>query len=126
MQNTFRQIIVASTLCGICIGILCGLLWMAISGVNWFGFIMIDLIFLINACLGGIIAALIYSKFRRCPMTLCLYIGNTFPIGIFLFCSFFVADSSTEAWYLFFLTGWLIIATIPAAITSYLIKKPTQ
>ena len=123
MQPITRKIIIASIVCGICTGILCSLLWLAISGVNWFGFFEIDLFFLINACLGGIIAALIHRKFNCIPITLDLYIGNSLPIGIFLLYSFFLADPSTEAWYLLSIIGWLIISIIPAAITSSFIKK---
>lgn len=57
MQYSSRKIFISSVLCGIGTGILCSLFWLAISGVNWFGFLVIDLVFLINACLSGIIAA---------------------------------------------------------------------
>ena len=118
MEHTTRKIIISSIVCGICTGIICSLLWLAISGVSWLGFIEIDLLFWGNACLGGIIAALIHSKFPRCPNFLKLYIGNTLPIGIILLCS-----SSTEAWCLLFLIGWLIISPIPVAITCIFLKK---
>ena len=123
MEHTTRKIIISSIVCGICTGIICSLLWLAISGVNWFGFFEIDLLFGGNACLGGIIAALIHSKFPRCSNFLKLYIGNTLPIGIILLCSFFLADPSTEAWCLLFLIGWLIISPIPVAITCIFLKK---
>lgn len=122
MEHTTRKIIISSIVCGICTGIICSLLWLAISGVNWIGFLEIDLFFLINACLGGIIAALIHSKFSRCPIFVDLYIGNTLPAGIFLLFFLLIADHSTKAWGLVFLIGWLIISLIPVAITSILLK----
>lgn len=122
MQHTTRNILIASTLCGICTGILCGILWLVISGVNWFGFLVIDLVFLINACLSGIIAAFIHSRFPRFSITLALYIGNAMPIGLLLLCSYFVADASMVAWYLLFLIGWLIVSAISAFITRILLK----
>lgn len=97
MQYTTRKIIIASIVCGIITSILCSVLWLAISGVNWFGLLGIDLVFLINACLAGFIAAFIHNKFSRLSITHTLYIGNTLPLGILLLCSFFTADASTEA-----------------------------
>ena len=119
MQNTTRKIIVASTVCGICTGIICASLWRA----EWEGFFVLGIAFLINGCLGGIIAAFIHNKFKRIPITIALYIGNAQPLGIFLLCNLIVADASIEAWYLLFLIGWLIGAAIPAAITGALIEK---
>ena len=123
MQPFTRKIIISSALCGLCIGIICSLLWLAISGFNWFGFFVIDLLFGGNACLGGIIAALIHSKFKLIPITIALYIGNALPISILLLCSLIVADASMEGWYFLFLIGWLIGAAIPAAITRVLMEK---
>lgn len=118
-----RKIFIMSALCGLCTGILSGLIWVAISGVNWLGVLVICLIFLINACLGGIIAASIHSKFSRCPITLALYVGHTLPLGIYLLFAYFEADASMEAWYLLFLVGGFIISLIPVAICRYFLTK---
>lgn len=122
-RPTVKEIIIASALCGLCTGIFCSILWLAISGVNWFGFLAIDLAFLLNACLGGIIAMFIHSKSCRMPIGLSIYIGNTLPLSLYLLYSFSAADASTEAWYLMFLVGWLIISVIPAVIASSLLRK---
>lgn len=119
MQNTTRKIIIASTVCGLCTGIICASLWRA----EWEVFFVLGIAFLINGCLGGIIAAFIHNKFKRIPITIVLYIGDVLPLSIFLLCNLIVADASIEAWYLLFLIGWLIGAAIPAAITGALIEK---
>lgn len=118
MQYITRKIIISSALCDLCIGVLCSALWQA----EWFAFLVIVFVFLINGCLGGIITAFFHSKFKRIPITIALYIGNILPIGILLLCSLIVADASMEGWYLLFLIGWLIGAIIPAVITGALIE----
>lgn len=122
-RPTAREIVIASALCGLCTGIFCSILWLAFSGVNWLGFFAIGLAFLLNACLGGLIAMFIHSKFSRTPISLAIYIGNALPLGLYLLCSFFAADASTEAWFLIFLVGWLIISVIPAVMASSVIRK---
>lgn len=119
----FRRIFIASLLCGIGTGIVCSLIWLLISGVNWFVFPIIMGLFLTNACLAGLISSLLYLKCRVKSLFLSLYLGNTIPLCIYLLISFFQADASMEAWYLLFLIGWIVISAVPAMITRVLIKK---
>lgn len=96
---------------------------MAVSGVNWFGFLVLDLAFTVNACLCGIIASSIHWIFNRIPIPLVLYIGNIMPFGILFLISFCIATQDAEGWYLLFLIGWLIMSIIPVAVTSYIVDK---
>lgn len=96
---------------------------MAVSGVNWFGFIVLDLAFLINACLCGIVATSIQWMFSRLPTTIILYLGNIIPFGILFLISFCIAPQDAEGWYLLFLIGWLIMSIIPVAVTSFIVNK---
>lgn len=96
---------------------------MAISGVNWFGFPVLNLAFIANAFFCGNIAAFIKWMFSRIPATMVLYLGNIIPLGAFLLISFCIAPPDVEAWYLLFLIGWLFISIIPVAVTSYIVNK---
>lgn len=96
---------------------------MAVSGVNWFGFVVLDLAFIANACLCGIVATSIQWMFNRIPIPLVLYVGNIMPFGIFLFISYCIATPSVKALYILFLIGWLIMSIIPVAVTSYIVNK---
>lgn len=96
---------------------------MAISGVNWFGFLVLDLAFIVNACLCGIIATSIQWMFSRIPTTIVMYLGNIIPFGIFFLISFCIATPDAKAWHMLFLIGWLIMSIIPVAVTSYIVDK---
>ena len=122
-QNSKQLIFVASSLCSLFTCIFCSIIWMAISEVNWLGFLIIDFAFIVNACLCGIIATLIHSMFSRLSVTMILYFGNIIPFGIFLLISFCIATPDVEAWYLLFLIGWLFMSIFPVAITSYIVNR---
>lgn len=121
--NMFKRIFIASFLCGIVTGIVCCLLWLLISGVNWFGFSPIIITFIANGCLAGLISYLLYVKCRLKSLSLSLYLGNTIPLCVCLLIIFFQADASTEAWPLLFLFGWLLLSVIPAIITRVLLQR---
>lgn len=122
-QNSKQLIFVASSLCSLFTCIFCSIIWMAISEVNWLGFLIIDFAFIVNACLCGIIATLIHSMFSRLSVTMILYFGNIIPFGIFLLISFCIATPDVEAWFLLFLIGWLFMSIFPVAITSYIVNR---
>lgn len=122
-QNSKQLIFVASSLCSLFTCIFCSIIWMAISEVNWLGFLIIDLAFIVNACLCGIIATLIHCMFSRLSVTMILYLGNIIPFGIFLLISFCIATQDAEGWFLLFLIGWLLMSIIPVAITSYIVNS---
>jgi len=118
----FRRLFIASVLCGIGTGIVCSLIWLSVSGVDWFVFPIIIGIFLTNACLAGLISSLLYLKCRVKSLFLSLYLGNTIPLSSYLLISFFQAGPSLEAWYLLYLIGWIVISVVPALITRVLLK----
>lgn len=118
-----KKILIASICCSLCTGIIASILWLAISEVNWFGFFAIDVVFLINGFLSGAIASCIQTLFKRFPIMLSLYLGNTIPLGVLLLVLFFMAKPSMEAWFLLLLIGWLIISIIPTVITSFFVKE---
>lgn len=122
-QNSTRAIFIASSLCCLFTCVLCSIIWMVISGVNWFGFIVLDLVFTVNAFLCGIVATSIQWMFSRLPTTIILYLGNIIPFGILFLISFCIATQDAEGWYLLFLIGWLIMSIIPVAVTSYIVNS---
>lgn len=122
-QNSTRAIFIASSLCSLFTCVLCSLIWMALSGVNWFGFIVLDLAFLVNGCLCGIVASGFHAMFNRLPIPLVLYLGNIIPLGIFFIISFCISPSDLRAWYLLFLVGWMIMSIIPVAVASSIVNK---
>lgn len=121
--SSTQLIFIASSLCSLFTCVLCSIIWMVISGVNWFGFIVLDLAFIANAFLCGIVSAAIHSMFSRLYITLTLYFGNITPLGTFLLISFCIATPDVKAWFLLFLIGWLIMSIIPVAVTSYIVNK---
>ena len=122
-RNSTQSIFIASSLCCLFTYVLCSIIWMVTSGVNWFGFVMLDLAFIANACLCGIVATSIQWMFSRIPTTIVMYLGNIIPFGILFLISFCIAPQDAEGWYLLFLIGWLIMSIIPVAVTSYIVNK---
>lgn len=122
-QNPKQLIFIASFLCSLLTCIISSVIWMAISGVNWLGILVLDFAFIVNACLCGIMATFIYCMFSRLPVSMMLYLGNIIPFGVFLLVSFCMATPDVSAWYLLFLIGWLVMSIIPVAVTSYIVNK---
>ena len=122
-QKPIHLIFVASFICSLLTCVFCSIIWMAISGVNWLGLLVIWLAFVINACLCGSTATLIHLMFSRLPITMTLYLGNVIPLGIYLFTSYCISPPSVEAWYLLFLIGWIFMSIIPVAVTICIVNK---
>lgn len=122
-HNPKQLIFVASFLCSLFTCIFCSVIWMAISGVNWLGIFVLDLAFIVNAGLCGIMATFIRSVFSSLPTSMILYLGNIIPFGVFLLISFCISTPDVSAWYLLFLIGWLVMSIIPVVVTSYIVNK---
>lgn len=113
IPSSTRAIFIASSLCSLFTCVLFSVIWM----------VPLDLAFLVNACLCGIVASGFHTMFSRLPIPLVLYLGNIIPLGIFFIISFCISPSDLRAWYLLFLIGWLIMSIIPVAVASSIVNK---